>query len=56
METYVAKHRGRYISMTVEGQNIEIYDSQFLEEGSEFKYPKGAFVMLVVAAPDTREN
>ena len=56
MKTFEAKERGRYLSMTVDGRDISIHDSQYLEKGGRMTYPEAAFVMLVVASPDTRED
>jgi hypothetical protein len=52
MSTFKAKEKGRYLSMTVEGRNISIHESIFLEKGETMNRPERAFIMLVVESPE----
>lgn len=56
MNKYKATEGGKYLSMTVEGRNISIHESRFLEEGESMDRPRGAFILLIVAAPEPEEE
>lgn len=56
MNTFKATEAGKYLSMTVEGRNISIHESKYLEEGETINRPRGAFVLLIVAAPEPEEE
>lgn len=55
MKAFVAKIKGRYLSMTVDGRNINIHESHWLEEGDVMKRPEGAHIVMIVESPDQHE-
>lgn len=56
MQRFVAKEPGKYLSMTVDGRNISIHESRYLEEGDTMLRPDDAFIMLVVDSPENNER
>jgi len=55
MQKFTAKEPGKYLSMTVEGRNISIHESRYLEEGETMTRPDSAFILLIVDSPDNNE-
>ena len=53
MKVFRAKEAGRYLAMTVNGRDISIHESRYLDKGELMNHPDGAFVMMVVASPES---
>ncbi len=53
---YKANVEGTYVSLTFnhDTREVSIHESKFLRKGDKMDWPKGAFIMLVVAKPESR--
>lgn len=52
MQAYIAKTAGRYLVQTVNGREIRILGSEYLEVGEHVLHPDDAFVLHIVVNPE----